>query len=105
MPRSCTQPSMSALVILLGVVSTAWSASRNFDRCALVGDAGVSPGVVRIARAGRFEPVRPVVLGDDRSTALDIGEESIHFDSEVIAHVVGTDADNDAVEVLLVSLA
>ena len=74
-------------------------------RRVLVGDAGVGQPQVVGGEPVRPEPIRPVVLDDDRAAALDVGEERRQVGGEVVAHVVGADADHHGVEAARASRA
>ena len=85
-------------MILLGVVQRGVVGREKRHRRILVGDAGIGQPQVVGGEPVRLEPVRPVVLGDDRAAALDVGEERRQAGGEVVAHVVGADADHHGVE-------
>ena len=63
-------------------------------RGVLVGDAGVGQPQVERGEPGRAEPVRPVVLGDDRAALLDVVEQRRQVGGKVVAHVVGANTDH-----------
>ena len=73
-----------------------WSEERY--RRTLVGDPGVGKPQAIGREPVRPQAVRPVVLSDNCAARLNVGEERRQARGEVVAHIVGADANHHRVE-------